>query len=101
VEVARMAGADFERVWAQSFLALAILDAGESARARSMFDDCFAEAQRRGFSMITHNIAYNDTWTRLHTMSAGVAERLDMLASEPGPAVITNMLGIARCWTLR
>jgi tetratricopeptide (TPR) repeat protein len=101
VEVASMAGADFERVWAQSFLALAIFDAGETAEAWSMLDDCFAEAQQRGFSMIAHNIAYNDTWIRLHTMSAGMAERLDMLASEPGPAVITNMIGTSRSWALR
>jgi class 3 adenylate cyclase len=101
VEVARMAGADFERVWAESFLALASFDAGETAKATSMFDDCFSEAQRRGFSMIAHNIAYNDTWIRLHTMSAGVAERLDVLASEPGPAIMTNMIGTARSWTLR
>jgi class 3 adenylate cyclase len=101
VEVARMAGADFERVWAQSFLALAMSDAGETTRASAMLDDCFSEAQRRGFSMIVHNIAYNDTWTRLHTMSAGVAERLDVLASEPGPAIMTNMIGTARSWTLR
>ncbi|MFL5861708.1 MAG: AAA family ATPase [Solirubrobacteraceae bacterium] len=101
VEVAQMADADFERVWAQSFLALAMFDGRETAAARSMLDDCFTEAQRRGFSMIAHNIAYNDTWTRLHTMSAGVAERLDMLASEPGPAVLTNMIEIARSWALR
>ena len=48
-----------------------------------MLDDCFSEAQRRGFSTI-HNIAYNDTWTRLHTMSAGVTERLDA-SSLPSP----------------
>ena len=101
VEVARMAGADFERVWAESFLALAIFDAGETAEARSMFDDCFSEAQRRGFSMIVHNIAYNDTWIRVHTMSPRPAERLDVLASEPGPAIMTNMIGTARSWTLR
>ena len=101
VEVARSAGADFERVWAQSFFALAIFDAGETAEARSMFDDCFSEAQRRDFSMIVHNIAYNDTWIRLHTMGAGVAERLDVLASQPGPAIMTNMIGTARSWILR
>jgi class 3 adenylate cyclase/tetratricopeptide (TPR) repeat protein len=101
VEVARIAGAEFERVWAQSFLALAIFDAGETAKARSMLDDCFAEARARGFMMIAHNIAYNDTWTRLHTMSAGVTERLDVLASEPGPAVMTNMIETSRSWTLR
>jgi class 3 adenylate cyclase len=101
VDVARAAGADFERIWAQSFLGLALFDAGEAAKAQSMLDDCFSEAQRRGFSMIAHNIAYNDTWMRTHTMSADVAERLDMLASEPGPAVLTNMIGTARSWTLR
>jgi adenylate cyclase len=101
VEVARIAGADFERVWAQSFVALAMLDGEEIATARSMLDGCFSEARRRGFSMIAHNIAYNDTWTRLHTMSAGVTERLDVLASEPGPAVMTNMIETSRSWTLR
>ncbi|HEY2202276.1 MAG TPA: hypothetical protein VGH56_10310, partial [Solirubrobacteraceae bacterium] len=101
VEVARAAGADFERVWAQSFEGLAMFDIGEAAQAQSMLDDCFSEAQRRGFSMIVNNIAYNDTWMRLHTMSADVAERLELLASEPGPAVLTNMIGTARSWTLR
>ena len=101
VEVARLAGADFERVWAQSFLALALLDAGETTDAQAMLDESFSEARRRGFSLIAHNIAFNDTWTRLHTMTAGFAERLDLLASEPGPAVLTNMMGIARSWVLR
>jgi class 3 adenylate cyclase len=101
VEVARIAGADFERVWAESFVALALVDDGETAKARSILDDCFSEARRRGFSMIVHNIAYNDTWSRLHTMSAGLAERLDMLASESGPAVMTNMIETSRSWTLR
>ena len=66
-----------------------------------MLDDCFSEARRRGFPMIAHNIAYNDTWMRTHSMSAGVAERLEALAAEPGPAVLTNMIGTARSWTLR
>jgi class 3 adenylate cyclase len=101
VEVARIAGAEFERLWAQSFLALAIFDAGELAQARSMLNVCFSEAQRRGFSMIAHNIAYNDTFIRLHTMGPSVAERLDVLASEPGPAVMTNMIETSRSWTLR
>jgi adenylate cyclase len=101
VEAAREAGADFERVWAQSFLALALFDVGEAAKARSMLDECLTEARHRGFSMIAHNIAYNATWSRMHTMSDGVAEHLDALASEPGPAVLTNMIGTARSWVLR
>jgi adenylate cyclase len=51
--------------------------------------------------MVAHNIAYNETWTRLHTLSAGPGRRLEMLASEAGPPVITNMIGIARSWVLR
>jgi class 3 adenylate cyclase len=51
--------------------------------------------------MIAHNIAFNDTYVRLHTMSAGMTQRLDALASEPGPAVMTNMIETARSWTLR
>jgi class 3 adenylate cyclase len=100
-EVARVAGADFERVWARSFLAVAMFDAGESSEAARMLDDCFSEARHRGFSMVAHNIAYNDTWMRLHILSAGLGQRLEALAAEPGPAVITNMLGIARSWVLR
>ncbi len=99
VEVARLAEADFERLWAQSFLALAMFDVAGPTQAQAMLDECFAEAQRRGFAMIAHNVAYNDTWMRVHTMSADVADRLDML--EPGPAVMTNMIDTARSWTLR
>lgn len=101
VAVAHAAGADFERIWAQSFLGLALFDAGEAAKAQAMLDGCFTEARARGFPMIAHNIAYNDTWMRTHSMSPDLAERLNVLASEPGPAVLTNMIGTARSWTLR
>src|SRR6185437_8126659 len=40
VEVARAAGADFERIWAQSFLGLALFDVGKEAEAQSMLDAC-------------------------------------------------------------
>ena len=53
-----------------------------------MLDECFEEVRRLGVPMITHNIAFNYMWTRLHTMSPGVAGALDMLASEPGPVVL-------------
>ena len=66
-----------------------------------MLDDAFDEARRRGFLFIAHNIAYNDSWTRLHTMTPGVLDRLETLAAEPGPPVITNMIGIATSWGLR
>ena len=66
-----------------------------------MLDESFDEARSRGYSFIAHNIAYNDAWTRLHTMTPGIDDRMVEIASEPGPEVITNMLEIARSWGLR
>lgn len=101
VEVARLAGADFERVWALSWLGYALEDVGRFEEGRRLVDEAFDEARRRGFAFIAHNIAYNDAWTRLHTMTANVDERLLALAAEPGPAAITNMTGIAASWAAR
>src|SRR5919109_1455575 len=101
VEVAREAGADFERVWAESWAALALLDTSRADEGTRLLDECFEEARRRGYRFIAHNIAYNDAWSRLHTMTPGVGDRADELAAEPGPAVITDMLTIAASWALR
>ena len=101
VEVAKAAGADFERIWAQSWMAYSLLDVGRTAEGMKMLDESFDEARSRGYSFIAHNIAYNDAWTRLHTMTPGIDDRMVEIASEPGPEVITNMLEIARSWGLR
>jgi class 3 adenylate cyclase len=52
----------------------------------------------RGYSFIAHNAAYNDAWGRLHTMIPGVGERMEILASEPAPAVLQDMFGFAKSW---
>ena len=101
MEVAREAGADFERVWAASWVGFTLIDEGQAAEGMQLIDESFAEARRRGYSFIAHNIAYNDAWTRLHTMRAGIADRIEALAAEPGPAVITDMVAIASSWALR
>lgn len=101
VEVARAAGADFERVWAQAFLAPALFDTGHTTEALTMLDESFEEARRRGYSFVAHNIAYNDAWGRLHTMMPGVANRMEALAAEPTPAAMANMFGFARSWARR
>jgi class 3 adenylate cyclase len=100
-EVARAAGADFERVWATSWVALALFDAGRTAEAMKALNESFEEARHRGYSFIAHNIAYNDAWARLHTMTPGIGDSVNALASEPGPAVITDMIGIAASWARR
>ncbi len=101
VEVARAAGAEFERVWASSWLAFELIDSDRSAEGWQLLDDAFEEARRRGWSFIAHNIAYNDAWTRLHLLMPGILERAEVLASEPGPATITDMTAIATSWHLR
>jgi class 3 adenylate cyclase len=101
VEVAQAAGADFERVWAESWVALALIDTGVADEGLQLLDEAFEEAQRRGYRFIAHNIAYNDAWNRLHTMTPGVGDRADAVAAEPGPAVMTDMLAIAASWALR
>jgi class 3 adenylate cyclase len=101
VEVARAAGADFERIWATSWLAFALFDTGPAEEALAMLDECFEEAVGRGYMFIAQNVAYNEAFTRLHTMLPGVTTRLDALAAEPGPPVITDMIGIATSWGRR
>jgi class 3 adenylate cyclase len=100
VEIAKAAGADFERLWAAAWVAFALYDVGRSAEAATILDETFDEAQRLGYTFITNNIAYNDAWTRLHTMTGVVDRRLAQLAGR-GPEVMSNMLGIAKSWALR
>ena len=82
-------------------MAFSLLDVGRTAEGIALVDESFAEARSRGYSFIAHNIAYNEAWTRLHTMTAGVDDRIIEIAAEPGPEVITNMLEIARSWGRR
>jgi predicted ATPase/class 3 adenylate cyclase len=101
VEVGRAAGADFERVWSASFLALMLFEAGHAAEATRLLDESFAEAQRRGYAYIVHNIAYNDAWAKLHSMTPGVGDRLEALASGRVPASMTDMTRMTKSWALR
>jgi class 3 adenylate cyclase len=101
VEIARAAGADFERVWATSFLALIRFEMGEGAEANTLFDEAFAEARRRGYTYIVHNIAYNDAWARLHTMTAGIDDRLEALSSGRVASSMTDMTRMTKSWALR
>jgi len=101
VDVASAAGADFERIWSTSWLAFALFDEGDTTEALAMLDQSFEEARRRGYLFIAHNIAYNEAFTRLHTMLPGVSDRIEALAAEPGAPVITDMIGIAASWGLR
>jgi class 3 adenylate cyclase/tetratricopeptide (TPR) repeat protein len=100
IEIAEAAGADFERVWASAWAAFILLDVGRADEAWQLLDDAFDEAQRRGFSFIARNMAYNDSWTRLHTMTAGVGDRLSVFDC-PAPQVLSDMTEIASSWIRR
>jgi class 3 adenylate cyclase len=101
VEVASAAGADYERIWAQAFLAPALFDIGQTEEAERMLEESFADARARGYSFVAHNIAYNDAWGRLHMMVPGITDRMELLGSERTPAAMANMFGFARSWPLR
>jgi class 3 adenylate cyclase len=83
VEIAEQAGADLERVWALAFVALGYVDTGEPERGFALMDDCFTEAQEKGYSQIAHNVGWNDIWTRTHTMQSGMEERIGRMEAMP------------------
>ena len=83
VQIAEEAGADLERVWALAFVALGYVDSGELERGFTLMDQCFNEAQEKGYSQIAHNVGWNDIWTRTHTMQSGLEERVERMESMP------------------
>src|SRR5919199_877524 len=101
VTVADAAGAHFERVWATSWGALALIDTGRTLEAMRTLDETFEEARRAGYAFLTQNIAYNEAWTRLHLLLPGIGDRIDALESGSVPTVMTDMLGIATSWVHR
>jgi class 3 adenylate cyclase len=101
VQIATDARADFERVWSQAFLAASLFDADGTRESQQMLDEAFAEAQRRGFTFIARNIAYNDTWGRLHTLAPSVGGRIKELASGPAPPSTSDWVALASTWVRR
>jgi adenylate cyclase len=83
VEIAEQAGADLERVWALAFVALGYIDSGEVERGFAVMDECFGEAQEKGYSQIAHNVGWNDIWSRTHLMQSGLEERVERMESQP------------------
>jgi class 3 adenylate cyclase len=74
VEIAEQAGADFERVWALSFVAVGHYG---TAREFALFDQCFHEALAKGYAIIATNTLYNEIWDRIHIVAGGFAAPLE------------------------
>src|SRR3954469_15397940 len=82
LEIAERAGAEFERVWAQGFVALGLIDSGDLEEGLALVDVTYEEAFANEFWQIAGNIAWNDIWTRVHTMNGGLERRLKRLEAE-------------------
>src|SRR4051794_22357378 len=78
--IAEQAGAEFERVWARGFVALGLIDSGDLEAGLELVDVTYQEAVANEFWQIASNIAWNDIWTRVHTMNGGLEQRLKRLA---------------------
>ncbi len=83
VEIAERAGAEFERVWALGFVGLGLVDSGDAEKGFEVMDATYEQAAAREYWQIAGNMAWNDIWTRTHTMRGGLAERLKRLEREP------------------
>lgn len=86
VAVAREAGDDFHRVWAQAFLLLGLMGRGDVDAALHLFERTYREAASRGFMFIVQNACWNDVWLRCRLMLDGLDEaraRIDELLNRP------------------
>ena len=82
MEVAEEAGADFERTWAHAFLGMGLLGS-DVAHGFEVSDEVYREAASKGYWLVASNIAYNDTWCRVHLFQPGLEERLERLQELP------------------
>ena len=95
VDIAKRAGAEFERIWALAFVGLGLLDAGDAEEGRAVMDDCYRQAHEAGFWQIFANVAWNDIWMRTHTMTGGLDQRLARLESEPSTMLASGSYNLA------
>jgi len=83
VEIAKAAGADFERVWSRSFLALALFTARDPDEAFELMRECADEAVAKGYLLIAWNVLNNEAWTRVHSVAGGLDEVLATIERLP------------------
>lgn len=100
-EIAEAAGADFERVWALTWLALGLFDAGDVQEGFDTMDLCFAEAKAKGYWLIAQNVTYNDLWTRVQTMQGDLETRLERLAALPSVPTTAASLVLGTSYVMK
>jgi class 3 adenylate cyclase/tetratricopeptide (TPR) repeat protein len=98
VEIAEAAGADYERVYALSFLGIGYIDAGEPERGLEILDEAYALASANDYFHIAQNVTWNDIWSRLHLRRGGLEPRLERLAGLPAWPLVNGALASARAY---
>ncbi|HEU6446193.1 MAG TPA: AAA family ATPase, partial [Gaiellaceae bacterium] len=73
VEIAEQASADFERVWALSFVALA----ESGSRGFELFERVYQEAIEKRYSIVAGNATYNELWSRVHSLAGGLGKTVE------------------------
>ena len=98
-EIAEQASADFERVWALSFVALGWFG---TAREFELFSQIYEESIEKGYSIIAGNTIHNEIWDRVHTLAGGTREaaqrydRVSFLARTIGVEISKSWADLAR-----
>jgi class 3 adenylate cyclase len=93
-EIAEQAGADFERLWALSFVALA--DPG--ARGLELFEQVHAEAKAKDYSIVAGNVTYNELWARAHGLAGRLRQILARWEEIPFTAAALGF-EVSKSWT--
>jgi class 3 adenylate cyclase len=97
IEIAEQASADFERLWALSFVAVGHYG---TAREFTLLDQCFHEALAKGYAIIATNTLYNEIWDRIHSVAGGFAAPLDKQEQMIFQAWAAAGGEIAKSWAL-
>jgi class 3 adenylate cyclase/tetratricopeptide (TPR) repeat protein len=95
VEIAEAAGADYERVYALSFLALGYIDAGEPERGLEILDEAYQSASANDYFHIAQNITWNDIWSRVHLRRGDLESRLERLKGLPAWPLLNGAIASA------
>ena len=97
VEIAQQASADFERLWARSFVAVGHYG---SAREFALLDQCFHEALGKDYVIIASNALYNEIWDRVHSVAGGFEAAFEKEKGVLFQSWVTAGGEIAKSWAL-
>jgi class 3 adenylate cyclase len=97
VEIAELASADFERVYALSVVALGQYG---TTKEFSLLDESFEEAYSKGYVVIASATLYNELWDRVHAAAGGLQRALEKQKRVMFHIQVSAGGEIARAWAL-